>query len=156
MRSRPLILIATLIAAAAGAAAAGVAAHAGATAKTITVTAREYHIGLSTSKTTAGPATLVVKNAGKLAHQIEIKGPGVTKKTPLLQPGKKATLKVKLASGKYAVWCTVPGHAALGMKATLTVAGAASGSSGSTSGGSTTTTSTTTTSGGGGGDNAWG
>jgi uncharacterized cupredoxin-like copper-binding protein len=140
MRKRPLFLAGILVAALAGAAAAGV--QAGASAKTITVTAREYHIALSATKA-SGAVTLVVRNVGKLSHQIEIKGPGVTKKTPLLKPGTKATLHVTLKAGKYALWCTVPGHAALGMKATLT------GTGGTTSGGSTTTT-------GGGGGNAWG
>ena len=105
MRKRPLFLAGILVAALAGAAAAGV--QAGASAKTITVTAREYHIALSATKA-SGAVTLVVRNVGKLSHQIEIKGPGVTKKTPLLKPGTKATLHVTLKAGKYALWCTVP------------------------------------------------
>lgn len=154
MRTRPLLLGTTLVAAAVGSAAAGVVAHAGRSAKTITVTAREYHISLSASKASAGAVTLVVRNAGKISHRIEIKGPGVTKKTPLLKPGAKATLRVTLRSGTYALWCTVPGHAGLGMKASLasgSASGPGTGGSSSSGGGTTTTTSS-----GGGGDGAWG
>jgi plastocyanin len=151
MRIRPALLVGALIVAAFGAAAAGVAAHAGATAKVVKVTAREYHISLSSSKLAPGAVTLVVRNAGKVGHRIEITGPGVSKKTPLLVPGAKATLHVTLKAGAYHLWCTVPGHAALGMKAALTGLGVPPASSGgSSSGGSTTTTS------GGGGDNGWG
>ena len=40
----------------------------------------------------------------------------------MLSPKQSATLKVTFAkAGKYPYSCTVPGHAALGMKGTLTV-----------------------------------
>ena len=39
-----------------------------------------------------------------------------------MNPGQRATLKVTLRKGKrYPYLCTVPGHAALGMKGTVTV-----------------------------------
>ncbi len=51
-------------------------------------------------------------------HDFKIAG----KKTPLIKPGKSATLKVTLKKHKkYAYLCTVPGHAAAGMKGTFTV-----------------------------------
>jgi len=60
-----------------------------------------------------GKVTFVVKNVGKLAHDFKING----KKTPLVQPGKTATLVVVFKKkGKYPDLCTVPGHAAAGMK----------------------------------------
>jgi uncharacterized cupredoxin-like copper-binding protein len=44
------------------------------------------------------------------------------KKTPVLRPGRAARLVVKLAKrGKYPYLCTVPGHAAAGMKGVFTV-----------------------------------
>ena len=39
----------------------------------------------------------------------------------MLAPGSSATLKVVFAKGKFAYLCTVPGHAAAGMKGVLTV-----------------------------------
>ncbi len=128
-----------------GASAAGVVAHASATTKSINVTEREFHIGLSTNKGALGSVRFVVKNTGKLSHALEISGPGVkSKRTPLIKPGKSATLTVTLRDGAYTLWCPVPGHAAQGMKTSLTVAGAM-----------TTTTPAPTTTGGGGGE-AWG
>ena len=130
-----------------GAAAAGVVAHASASTKTITVTEREYHITVS-GKGAVGSVKFVVKNTGKLTHALEIAGPGVKgKKTPLIKPGKSATLTVTLKAGSYTLWCPVPGHAALGMKTALTVAGASGGAA------PTNVAPTTTTSGGGG--EAW-
>jgi uncharacterized cupredoxin-like copper-binding protein len=134
MRNRSLLLALALVVVALGTAAAGAAVQAG--AKTVKVTAREYRISLSVRKLPAGAVTLVVHNAGKVAHRIEIKGPGVTKETPLLTPGRTARLHLTLKGGTYSLWCTVPGHAALGMKASLTATAAGSSS--------------------GGGDNAWG
>ena len=39
----------------------------------------------------------------------------------LSKKGKHATLTVRLKKGKYSYKCTVPGHAAAGMKGTFTV-----------------------------------
>jgi uncharacterized cupredoxin-like copper-binding protein len=59
-----------------------------------------------------GRVTFLVHNSGHVPHDFKIAG----KKTPLIQPGKSATLKVTLRKGKYPYLCTVPGHAAAGMK----------------------------------------
>ena len=57
-------------------------------------------------------------NKGKTAHDFKING----KKTPLIGPGKTASLTVKFAkAGKFPYLCTVPGHAAAGMKGSFTV-----------------------------------
>ncbi len=88
----------------------------------------------------------MIKNTGKYAHRLAISGPGLkTKKTPLIKPGKSATLAVTLRSGTYAIWCPVPGHAAQGMKSSITVPAAVSGGTGGTGGGATTTTTSGTT-----------
>lgn len=89
-----------------------------ATAKAIKVTATEWHFKLSTS-TVAAPGSVVftVVNTGKLAHDFKING----KKTPLIAPGKSSKLTVRFKAGKFKYLCTVPGHAAAGMKGVLTV-----------------------------------
>jgi uncharacterized cupredoxin-like copper-binding protein len=57
-------------------------------------------------------------NKGKLAHDFKIAG----KKSPMVQPKKTKTFVVTLSKkGKIAYVCTVPGHAAAGMKGKLTV-----------------------------------
>jgi Cupredoxin-like domain len=125
-----------------GAATAGVMTRTGAAKSTITVTEREYKISLSSKSAKKGLVRLVVRNAGKYAHALSIKGAGVSKRTPLIKPGKSAVLVVTLRSGRYALWCPVPGHAAQGMKATLSLAGAKGTTSTTTS--STDTNGTTT------------
>lgn len=141
-----IIAIAAL--ALAGAASAGVVARTGANAKTIAVTEQEFRITLSTHKAQVGRVTFVIRNKGKYTHALAISGPGMkTKKTASIRPGKRAKLVVTLHSGTYTLWCPVPGHAAQGMKASLTVPGSATtagGSGGGGYGGSTTTDSTTT------------
>ena len=133
--SRALLLAAALGLAVLGAATAGVMTRTGTAKSTITVTEREYRISLSSKTAKKGLVRLVVRNAGKYAHALSIKGAGVSKRTPLIKPGKSAVLVVTLRSGRYALWCPVPGHAAEGMKATLSLPGAKA----------TTSTTTTTT-----------
>jgi uncharacterized cupredoxin-like copper-binding protein len=120
---RALLLAAALGLAVLGAAAAGVVTRTGTAKSTITVTEREFKISLSSKTAKNGPVRLVVRNAGTYAHALSIKGAGVSKRTPLIKPGKSAVLLVTLRSGRYALWCPVPGHAAQGMKATLSLAG---------------------------------
>ena len=89
------------------------------TATTVQVKGGEFFFRLST-KSIAKPAkvTFVFKNIGHVLHDFKING----KKTPLLQPGKTARLVVTFKKkGKYRYLCTVPGHAALGMKGVFTV-----------------------------------
>ena len=72
------------------------------------------------SKKTAGRGLVVFKvtNIGKLKHDFQIKG----RKTRLLSHGQSATLRVTfLRKGSYPYKCTVPGHAAAGMKGLFTV-----------------------------------
>jgi uncharacterized cupredoxin-like copper-binding protein len=79
----------------------------------------EFHFQLSSSSVAKpGTVTFALKNEGKLAHDFKIDG----KKTPILAPGKSATLTVTFKkAGTYPYLCTIPGHAAAGMKGTLTV-----------------------------------
>jgi uncharacterized cupredoxin-like copper-binding protein len=66
----------------------------------------------------AGKYRFEVKDDGKIAHDLAIKGGA---KTKLIQPGGEATLEVDLKPGKYHFYCTVPGHEAAGMKIDVTV-----------------------------------
>lgn len=149
--NRPFIAAAVLTAALLGAAVAGVVAHAGPSSTTVTVTEREFKITPSIHKVPAGPVRLVVKNTGKYSHALAVAGKGVSKRTPLIKPGKSAVLLVTIKSGTYSLWCPVPGHAAQGMKSSLFAVESVSG--GGSAGGVTTSGGTTTDSGGGA---AWG
>jgi uncharacterized cupredoxin-like copper-binding protein len=90
-----------------------------AAASSIQVKGGEFFFRLS-AKSIPKPAkvTFVFKNIGHVAHDFKING----KKTPLLQPGKSATLVVTFTKkGSFPYLCTVPGHAQAGMKGVFTV-----------------------------------
>jgi uncharacterized cupredoxin-like copper-binding protein len=111
------LLTATLVAVLGIVAAQSPAARSHSTAAAVTVSATEFHFKLSKTSVPHGTVTFTVKNAGKVGHDFKIGG----KKTAVLKPGKSAKLTVTLKAGKAAYLCTVPGHAAAGMKGTLTV-----------------------------------
>ncbi len=84
----------------------------------VRVVARDFSYVLSRTAVPAGRVRFTVVNRGAVAHDFAIG----TRKTRLLQPGRSAVLPVTFArGGKVAFRCTVPGHAALGMRGTLTV-----------------------------------
>jgi uncharacterized cupredoxin-like copper-binding protein len=90
-----------------------------ATATTVQVKGGEFFFKLSTkSIAKPGKVTFVFKNVGHVLHDFKVNG----KKTPLIGPGKTARLVVTFKKkAKYTYLCTVPGHAAAGMKGTFTV-----------------------------------
>lgn len=93
----------------------------------------ELHFALSKHSTlSAGTVTFNVRNAGKTLHDFKVctaplTGPASTnacagKATKMLRPGQKTTLTIALTkSGTYEYLCSVPGHAAAGMRGHLTV-----------------------------------
>ena len=88
-----------------------------ATGTTVTVTMKEFKFTLSKSSVPAGAVTFKLVNKGAIAHDFKIGG----KKSPLVAKGGTGTLTVTLKAGSQTYLCTVPGHAAGGMKGTLTV-----------------------------------
>jgi uncharacterized cupredoxin-like copper-binding protein len=91
----------------------------------VTVTAgKPTEFGFTLNKKTLkkGTAALTVAfkvtNKGAISHDFKIAG----KKTKSLAKGKTQTLTVKFTKkGKFAYLCTLPGHAAGGMKGTFTI-----------------------------------
>ncbi len=90
-----------------------------ATATTIQVKGGEFFFRLSTkSIAKPGKVTVVFKNIGHVGHDFKIN----RKSTPVIRPGKTAKLVITFKKkGKYPYLCTVPGHAAAGMKGVFTV-----------------------------------
>lgn len=88
---------------------------------TVTVTAgkpSELRFTLAPKSVAKGTVVFNVSNKGKLEHDFKISG----KKTPRLASAKKATLSVTFKkAGRFPYLCTVPGHAAGGMKGVLVV-----------------------------------
>jgi uncharacterized cupredoxin-like copper-binding protein len=99
-----------------GAAAPAQAAAADASATAVAVSASEFRFVLSRTSVQHGETVFTVSNRGKLAHNFWIDG----KATALISPGQSTTLRVTLAPGRFTYMCTVAGHAAAGMKGTLT------------------------------------
>ena len=90
-------------------------------ATTVAVTAgkpSEFKYTLSKKTVAKCVFTFKVANKGMIAHDFKIAG----KKTAHLATGKTATLKVTFKkAGKYPYLCTLPSHAAAGMKGVLVV-----------------------------------
>jgi uncharacterized cupredoxin-like copper-binding protein len=96
-----------------------VVAYAGSTSAQTTsvgVTAKEFSFKLTRKSAPHGKVTFKVTNKGSLKHDFKIAG----KATKMLAHGKSTTITVTLKKGKkYTYICTVPGHAAAGMKGTF-------------------------------------
>jgi uncharacterized cupredoxin-like copper-binding protein len=97
-----------------------VVAYAGpstATGTTVKVAAKDtFRFTLSRKSARHGKVTFKVTNKGRLKHDFKIAG----KRTKMLKHNQTATLTVTLKKGKkYTYLCTVPGHAAAGMKGTF-------------------------------------
>ncbi|HEX4518881.1 MAG TPA: plastocyanin/azurin family copper-binding protein [Gaiellaceae bacterium] len=102
--------------------------------KTVTVSIsskKEFHFTLSSSKFARAVVTFKITNNGVLPHDLEVcnsnKGGTANscagKKTTLIsgQGGTGRLVKTFVLKGKYEYLCTVPGHAAQGMKGIITV-----------------------------------
>jgi plastocyanin len=90
-----------------------------ATAQKVTVGMREFKFAVTPKSVKKNvPVTFALTNNGSTGHDFKIGG----KKSPLVAASKKGTLKVTFKkAGRYSYLCTVPGHAAAGMKGVLVV-----------------------------------
>ena len=86
-------------------------------ATTVGVKASEFKFVLTKKTVAKGVVTFKVANVGTIRHDFKIAG----KKSKLVQPRKTGTLTVTLTKGRLPYKCTVPGHAAAGMKGVLKV-----------------------------------
>jgi plastocyanin len=75
----------------------------------------------SSATAKAGKVTLRMKNASSVMHDIAIQGGGVSEVGPIVSNGGVSTVAATLKPGTYTFYCSVDGHAAAGMKGTLTV-----------------------------------
>jgi uncharacterized cupredoxin-like copper-binding protein len=104
-------------------------AQSAATVVNVTAGKSGFSFALSKSTVPHGTVTFKVKNAGGFPHSFKLcsspKGGTANscagKGTPTIAPGASASLSATLAKGSYEYLCTVPGHAANGMKGILKV-----------------------------------
>ena len=80
--------------------------------------ALSFLFGKATAK--AGAVTINMPNQSPIQHNIAITGP-VSGHGPIVGKGGTSSFQVTLKPGTYTFLCQVPGHAAAGMKGTLTV-----------------------------------
>jgi uncharacterized cupredoxin-like copper-binding protein len=84
----------------------------------VNVAASEFKFVLSKKTAKRGVVVFRVTNVGAVEHDFKIKG----RKTRMLSHGQSATLRATfLRKGHYPYECTVPGHAAAGMKGVFTI-----------------------------------
>jgi len=90
----------------------------GSSAAKYSVTAVDFRFQKMPKTVVAGAHTFTLVNRGQATHDLKLAG----KKTKILNNGQRASIRVTLKRGKtYAFLCTVPGHAALGMKGKIVV-----------------------------------
>jgi hypothetical protein len=88
------------------------------------VTADEWMLLSSRQSVPAGRVQLELYNRGEDAHDLaarRLDGHGPTRRLGEVAPGKLARATWRLRHGRYALWCTLRGHRAAGMRATLRV-----------------------------------
>ena len=90
-------------------------------ATSVPVSETEFKITLPKSTLAAGSYSFEVANDGKIEHDLVIQGNGVDERTPTIEAGKSATLKVDLKPGTYDVYCSIPDHKQAGMDLKLTI-----------------------------------
>jgi plastocyanin len=112
-------LVAALLATAALApGAAGAAAPA-----RLQVVAHEFSFTLSRQHVRAGLVTIELQNLGEDAHDLRLQRAGARHVSGLgvVQAGQVEDATLKLAPGRYSLWCSLGNHRQLGMVAALVV-----------------------------------
>jgi plastocyanin len=84
----------------------------------ITVNAFDIRFDVGEIKTSPGPLKVTLVNHGGIEHDFKINGTDMHLKA---NGGTTTSGTVTLAKGTYGFECTVPGHAAQGMKGTVVV-----------------------------------
>jgi hypothetical protein len=87
------------------------------------VNAKEWSLILSRQSLRAGDARVQLFNAGEDAHDLRLRRVGGTRTLAIGEtaPGEMTELRAMLHAGRWRLWCSLPGHAKAGMRATLTV-----------------------------------
>jgi plastocyanin len=99
----------------------GSAVHVG-RGRTLEVALSEYRVNPSAASISAGSLTFVVRNYGRLTHNLVIAQNGHPQAaTPSLAPGSEATIVLYLRPGTYTMASSILSDAGLGERGTLTV-----------------------------------
>jgi hypothetical protein len=89
------------------------------------VEAREYRFALSRTVLQAGPAIVQLADRGEDPHDLRLVKVGAVgahaAAIPQVLPGGVGEWRGTLTRGRWKLYCTLPGHAQLGMRAVITV-----------------------------------
>jgi hypothetical protein len=98
-----------------------------ATPSRLLVSADEYRLTLSRERLAAGRAIVQLLNRGEDDHDLRLRrivsgrSPAEAVRLEVAAPGKLVERTVRLRRGRYRLWCSLPGHRRLGMRALLRV-----------------------------------
>lgn len=90
----------------------------------VQVSADEFSLTLSRQGIKHGPAIVELVNYGEDDHDLALRRAAPRTRIfriRTVRPGSTGELDARLAPGRYLLWCTLAGHAARGMRATLIV-----------------------------------
>jgi plastocyanin len=90
----------------------------------VQVIAKEYSFTLSRAEVPAGNVIVELVNGGEDPHNLHLLETAADSEAgafPNTAPGVHEDLELNLRAGTYTLFCSLPGHEAKGMKATLTV-----------------------------------
>ena len=90
----------------------------------VQIVEKEYTLTPSRPSVRAGSVSIELVNFGMDTHDLFVKGTKVGAKPvrfKQLDPRGRTERTLRLAPGRYSLWCSIPGHKARGMHATLRV-----------------------------------
>jgi hypothetical protein len=93
-------------------------------ARDLRVVLSEYRLRPDDVRAQAGPVRFLVRNLGRLTHNLVLTRPGspaVLGSTAPIPPGGRATLSVTLPAGTYLIASNIQSDEALGTRGTITV-----------------------------------
>jgi hypothetical protein len=89
------------------------------------VSGDEFSLMLSRGTVRRGPAVIQFVNRGEDPHDLRLARTGFSAtrmvSAPEVRPGGLVELETRLSTGRYRLWCSLPGHRERGMRAVLTV-----------------------------------
>jgi hypothetical protein len=92
------------------------------TGRTLAVALQEYRVNPSSAAAPSGVLTLIVRNYGRLSHNLVVSADGYEDgSTQAIPPGSEATLLLDLTPGVYRMYSSILNDNALGVHGTLTV-----------------------------------
>jgi hypothetical protein len=123
--TRGIVIAATLVGLLAAAVAGAHPTSSGRSPARLMVAGDEYNLVLSRRAVKRGPALIQFVNQGEDPHDLRLKRIGVSAarvvSAPEVRPGGIVELDTVLRSGRYRLWCSIPGHRQRGMRAVLSV-----------------------------------